>query len=359
VTLTAPLDPTQQNGEHAHLTLKNLVADAARQLEAWPQVDPRSLLEGVHRLVEEDRWWRGPGRGCVVLLAPDGIFEHFRVDATLAAGVTVDQQFAIRALLPALYGAERFFVLAISQNQAKLYAGDRYGLMPSTAALSPNSLADAMRYFEHSNDLNRHGGGQPGGTGRPFAGVHGQGSQRDSRKSELQEYFRRVDEAACEIIGADDPLVLAIDAPEFPIYREVARYPNLMDDIVAGNPDHLLADELHRRAWTAVSSRFEQDRESAITEYRNSIGTASCSTFTSDIVRASQEGRVATIFVGNDRPAWGSIDAETGVVSMNDERRPGDEDLVNRSVAQTLLHGGSAYGQVDLGVHAMAVLLRH
>ena len=361
VTLMLTLDPTQQSGEHSRLTLKNLVADARRQLGTWPRIDADSLLAGAQALVAEDQWWRGPGRGHVMLLAPDGVFEQFRVAEPLAPRATVDAQFAIRALLPMLHGNERFFLLAISQNQALLYAGDRFGLTPSATTLSPSSLADAMRNFEHSNDLNRHGGGQPGPSGRPFEGVHGQGSERDSRKSELQEYFRGVDEAVCGVIGdaADKPLVLAMDAPQLSIYRGVSKYPNLEDDIVAGNPDHLLSDELHRRAWAIMSSRSERDREAAVARYHDSIGTARCTTFISDIVSASGTGRVATIFVGNDRPVWGSIDAETGVVTINDERRPGDEDLVNRSVAQTLLHGGSAYGEVDLGVHTMAALYRY
>ena len=105
-------------------------------------------------------------------------------------------------------------MLAISQNRTQLYSGDRFGLTQSATALSPTSLADAMRNFEHSNDLNRHGGGQPGPTGRPLDGVHGQGSARDSRKSELQVFFRGIDEAVRDAIGqaAVAPLVLAIDA---------------------------------------------------------------------------------------------------------------------------------------------------
>ena len=226
--------------------------------------------------------------------------------------------------------------------------------------MSPNSLADSLRYFEHSNDLNRHGGGQVF-RGRPAEHVHGQASQRDSRKSELHRYFRGVDESVCDIIGdaADAPLVLAIDAPLLPIYREVTEYPNLAEGIVAGNPDHLQANELHRHAWTVVESYFAQDRERAIARYRDSIGTARCSTFIADIVNGSAEGRVSAIFVGNDRPVWGRVDAETGLVTINSTRRQGDEDLVNRSVAQTLVHGGMAYGQVDLGVHTMAALYRY
>jgi hypothetical protein len=361
VTITLPLDPARQDGEHARLSLKNLLADARRQVDAWPEGDAESLLAPAQRLAEDDQWWRGRGRGFVVLLAPGGLFEHFAVLDSFAATSTVAAQIAVRALLPAIHSADKFFVLAISQNRAQLFTGDRYGLTPSTTPLSPGSLADAMRYFEHSNDLNRHGGGQPSGTGRPVEGVHGQGSQRDSRKSELHEYFRGVDQSVRAIVGDSDdaPLVLAIDAPEFPIYREVSSYPQLMDDIVAGNPDHLRADELHRRAFATLASRFDRERESSIARYRESIGTGRCSTFIADIVGAAEEGRIATVFVGSDRPVWGHIDAATGSVVINSKHKPGDEDLVNRTVAETLRHGGTAYGDVDLGVHEMAVLFRY
>ena len=356
-----PLDPSQQSGEHERLTLKNLVADARRQLEGWPQVDADSLLAAAEELIDDGEWWRGPGRGFVLLLAPGGVVEHFRVSETVTTKATVDTQFAIRDLLSVLHGDERFFVLAISQNRTQLYSGDRFGLTRSATTLSPTSLADALSNFEHSNDLSRHGGGQPSSTGRPFEGVHGQGSAKDSRKSELDIFFRAVDESVRDAVGheAVAPLVLAIDEQHVSIYKGVNNYPNVMDDVVAGNPDYLGVDDLHRRAWAIIAPRFEHERESDIARYRDSIGTARCTTSVSDIVSESAAGRVAAIFVGNDRPVWGRVDGDTGVASIHDERQPGDEDLVNRSVVQTLLHAGSAYGQVDLGTHTMAVLYRY
>jgi hypothetical protein len=131
-----------------------------------------------------------------------------------------------------------------------------------------------------------------------------------------------------------------------------------MSQFVAGNAEHLTADELHQRAWAVCASQAEDARDTAIARYRDAIGTAHCTTFASDIVTASAAGRVDTIFVNDDRPIWGRVD-DQGLVLIDDDRRPRGEDLVNRSVAHTLLHGGEAVGQVDLGVHAMAALLRY
>ena len=58
---------------------------------------------------------------------------------------------------------------------------------------------------------------------------------------------------------------------------------------------------------------------------------------------ASYRGRIETLFVPVNRNAWGAIDPEGHVTAIHEERRLGDDDLLDVAAVQTLLHGGRVY----------------
>ncbi len=54
-------------------------------------------------------------------------------------------------------------------------------------------------------------------------------------------------------------------------------------------------------------------------------------------------GRVESLFVAVGHQQWGTFDPDTHRAYLHPSAEPGDEDLLDLAVVQTLLHGGNVY----------------
>jgi hypothetical protein len=59
-----------------------------------------------------------------------------------------------------------------------------------------------------------------------------------------------------------------------------------------------------------------------------------------DLWRATEEGRLATLFVAQGRTIWGKVDNATGIAHILSEPEPDSEDLLNLLTLRTLNQGG-------------------
>jgi hypothetical protein len=148
--------------------------------------------------------------------------------------------------------------------------------------------------------------------------------------------------------GEQGPLVLASVEYLWPIYREANTYPHLLERGVPGNPDRLSEKELHQQAWALVRPVFRESRDRWAALYARLAGTGRTSADIAEIVRASYAGRVEVLFVPLGWDCWGGFEPATGGVTVNEEPRPADAELLNLAALYTLRHGGTVYG-VDTG----------
>jgi hypothetical protein len=97
----------------------------------------------------------------------------------------------------------------------------------------------------------------------------------------LNNYARKVDQALRGVLaGRETPLVLAAAEPLASIFRSVNTYPRLVDDVIAGNPDHVtdaqladaarpILDQLNRHELAAAIALFvELKPRLALTTFR-------------------------------------------------------------------------------------------
>jgi hypothetical protein len=145
----------------------------------------------------------------------------------------------------------------------------------------------------------------------------------------------------------------------FSIYREANTYPCLEPEGVHGNPDRTSARTLRESAWRIVQPRFQAARTQALEDYwqRNHLGGSSH--FLQEVIPAARYGRVASLFVVPNHAVYGRFDVATGRIHVVEQPGADDEELINYTVGQTLLHGGDVYTlspeEVSEGVVMMAV----
>ena len=81
----------------------------------------------------------------------------------------------------------------------------------------------------------------------------------------------------------------------------------------------------------------------AIRQYTECADPARISSNVAKIVPAACHGRVYHLYVALGAAMWGECDLEQDTVTVHDEARPGNENLVNVAVVQTIMNGGSVY----------------
>ena len=343
--------PTHRAGREIQqdpIRLKNLLGEAEERLTAsgLRASGTQELLEPAQRLLQDGLFWQHQSDGLAVFLSRE-MFGYYRLPFDFQDLVVVTDRFHIKPLLPLLSGDERFYVLALSQNEVRLLQGTQYSVSEVDPEGVPASLAEALRYEDPEKQLQFHTSTRtPGGKGERPAVFHGHGTGSNDAKANLLRYFHRVDEGLQELLrGEQVPLVLAGVDYLLPIYKEANTYPHLVDQGIEGNPEELGAEELYERAWAVVRPLFLAAQKEAAAQYRQLAGAGSeqASNNLKEVVPAACHGRIETLFVAVGIQQWGSFDPSANMVQLHEEAEPGDEDLLDFAAVQTLLKGGTVY----------------
>ncbi|HEX9636245.1 MAG TPA: hypothetical protein VGB99_01830 [Acidobacteriota bacterium] len=326
------------------IRLKNRLREAEEKLVQSGQRAPeaRELLEPARLLLDPSDFWAHQSDGLALFLTA-GIFHRYRLALPFDELTVVGDRFHLKPLFPLLSGDGRFFVLALSQNQVRLYEATRTSIDPLEIEEVPGSLAEALPFDAPQRQLQFHTGA-PGGAGGRAAMFHGHGPGEEDNKERLLRFFQQIDAGLHPLLREERvPLVLAGVDYYFPIYRQASGYPLVLKQGIAGNPEELSAEELQAQAWKLVEPYFRQEQDDALARYRQQAGTGLASSDLRLVVPAAHHGRVDTLWVARGMQLWGGFDPESGALRLDDRERAGGEDLLDSACIQTFLHGGTVF----------------
>lgn len=354
--------PTQRGEtKESRIRWKNCVSDAEKRLVAQGMRSPeaKELLAPAHELSADSSFWQHQSDGLACFLAPE-FFRVYRLPVALDEIVVTANEFHIKPLLPLLSGDGYFYVLALSQNCVRFLQGTRDSIRAIDLKGVPANQEEALRRHDVDEPLVFHTP-HPGGTGDRGAMFHGHGVGIDDAKDDTLRYFQQIDHGLHPHLRTERaPLVVAAVDYLVPMYRKVNRYPHLLEKGILGNPDHLSDQELHDRAWTLVEPHFQEARAKAIAQYHQLDGTGRTCSEPEEILTAAHAGQVETLFAAVDKEQWGRFDADTEQIVKHEQEEPGDEDLVNHAVIDTLRHGRIVHAvklQNVPGNHPLAAVL--
>jgi hypothetical protein len=296
--------------------------------------------------------------GLALFISP-GFFRDYHVPLALEELVVVGRRFCVGPLLPLLTEAEegKFYILALSLNGVRLFkAAHRSVREVELPEGVPMSLAEALKYDDqevrhqfYSGTPGWSGGeiNAGGGVGKAGAVFYGQDAGSDVKKEHILRYFRQVDHGLHSLLRDERaPLVLAAVTYLLPIYREANTYPHLVGEGIEGNPDDIRAEELRDQAWPIVHPLLEKAQYEAIERYMQLAGTGQTCTDIKEVVPASYQGQVDTLFIARGAHLWGTFDpgrADGALVDLHDTKRQRDEELLNAAAVHTLLNHGTVY----------------
>ncbi len=326
------------------IRFKNLVREAEEQLikSGLRGQDARNLLSKAKEL-DEYKFWQHQSDGLAIFISTN-LFTYYCLPINFQELVVVTDRFHLKPLLPLLTNDGRFYILALSQNQVRLFQGTRYSVSEISLENLLQNIAEALKYDHAQKQLQFHTGTSQAGGGERAAIFHGQGAGNDQQKDNILRYFRQVDKGLQELLkNQQAPLVLAGVEYLFPIYKEANTYPYLIDEGVTGNPDELKAQELHMLAWKILMPHFNQAQKAAVDRYEELAGTGQTSNHIKEIVPMAYYQLVDTLFVAVGVQRWGNFTPDDNLVELHREQETQDEDLMDFAAIHTLLNGGTVY----------------
>lgn len=298
-----------------------------------------AVTETAAEIVEDWSPSRTSAAGLALFLSSDEV-RHFQVPIGLPELAVLGDRFTVGPLLPLFTVDGSYFVLALSQDDVRLFQGTRRGM--EEVDLSGYELAawasmPPRRPQVHAFIADRGGAGSR-------AVFHGVGAgMSDDRKALITRHFRGVDNALREVLPSNGqaPLVLAAVRNMQSLYREVNTYPNLIGQGIDGSPRDLPVETLHRRAWPLVEPALRRAEEKAISRYEEVHGTGLTVDGPTATLAAAEQGQVQSLLLCADASSWSDLPDDDGVVRLGDGARV--EEQVELAALATLDHGGDIF----------------
>lgn len=348
VSIVLPTTPLTQDTDRDRIVLKNLAAEARRQLEAADadKRQVRPLFEQLDDLVDDEDFWRLQAHSLAIFATPEQL-QTFRLPNRLEQAVEVSDRFHLKPLLRSITFPHEAIVLALSQNQVRV--------LEVFADLPPQGLrVDGM-----PKDAASAAGKASLGDRSPSGRIQGS----EGLKVRLRQYARKVDAALRDVLaGREVPLLLASTAPLDAIFRSVNSYPHLAASQITTNPDEVTDLALAEAARPLLDELYAAEiaAQRELLAKREHQGRTT--TDLAHAARAATYGAIATLLVDIDAEQPGTIDEEDGSVRLAEAAGATTYSLTTEIAVRTLASGGRvlAVRKDDLPEGAsLAAILRY
>lgn len=339
--------PTSRAGEIVdkklgQLTLKNKLKELKKDLKDYQlkehEID--NLLYPAMELINDHHFWRNQSDCLVIFLTREGM-QSFSFPIDQEAFTYIADHFYLLPLLPLVNNHGKFYILALSLNQVKFYEATPFSITEVYVEdLVPEKLEEVVGYDIAQKGIQF----RTGNASNKSAIFHGQGSGKDDKNIEIEKFLRAVDQGLMKLIKNESaPLILACVDHYYPIYRNISSYPFIFDQHIGGNHEKTDPYILHEMAWSIIEPLFLEKRSEKKTLLQNQPPSGKTSFDLNDIIPASIEGKIDTLFVKKDEDRFGIYDQVNRSLIIDEEQKLGQASLYNLAVVQTLLKGGTAY----------------
>jgi hypothetical protein len=347
------------NDQVNQISFKNIIQRASEVLE-WRNYNAADWLTPAYTLLHDDDFWKNTNAAGIAFFIADGFFKYVFLPEASRELLQINHKFLISPLVPYAMDRDYFYVLVISKKQSKLFRANRFEIHYVPIAEMPNGIEDVV-HIEEKDDQTLFRSANSGG--RSSANYRRMGSGMDEKQN-IASYLAEVDSTIRKSVLSNEHVPLLIAGVDYliPIFKSVTHYNNVWNASITGSHQYDSNQQLHRAALKVMEMYFEERKKKALLEYGNQSTTATTSSIPIDVIRAAAQSRVSTLFMSNDAQQWGTFDEKQDLLVLHDHERPGDDNLADRTVLNTILNGGDVYIVDDHEVPqggVMAAIMRY
>jgi hypothetical protein len=348
VSIYLPTSPVPAEAAAARIDLKNLGGEATAQLGeiGMDRHAVKDIADALEAVVGDEDFWARQGRS-LALFATQAGARTFRLPNRLTRMVEVSDRFHVKPLLRTLTFPQAAYVLALSQNGARL------------VEVTPDDAPVEVQVPEMPRDAASSVG--KASLGDRSADRRIQGSE--GKKVRLHQYAHRVERALRPLLsGMDLPLILAATEPLESIFRAANTYPHLAEPGIPGSPDELTDAELAEASRAVLDELYANELDDLRAVYAERVPQGRASDDLAEIARAATFGAVDAVFLDIDTTIPGFVDEESGALTLDDADDAANYGVADEIARRVLLTGGRvlAVRSDDVpGSGSVAAILRY
>jgi hypothetical protein len=347
LSIYLPTSTITPDADVARIAFKNLSGQAVQELRARAIAarDREAIAEELDDLHEDKAFWETQSHSLAVFAGAGGL-RSFRLPNKLTAAMQVADRFYVKPLLRAVTFPQTAFVLALAEGSVRLL--EVTPDLPTFAVTVPDLPKDAAGAAGKSSITDRS-------PARRLQGTEG-------RKTLVRSYARAVDRALRPVLAAGDvPLILAAAQPIEAIFRSVNSYPHLAAASIEGSPEGRSDAELGEAARPILDHIYSEELRDLRDLFEQRAIAGRTAVEINDLARAATFGAVETLFVDIDvDPLPGTVDEETGVVTLDEQEQPGDYGVLDEIARRAFSTDGRVLAvrakDVPTGASAAAIL---
>ena len=200
LSLLMPTHRSTAKMEQDQIRFKNLLRQAEKRANQF-QAAKGCLgagLTSAGQLLQDESFWRRTAEGLALFISSER-FLHYRLPLSFDELVVLANRFHIKPLLPLFNADVRFYVLAVSQNEIRLFRCSRFNATQIDLPEIPGGMRETLGYDEESGTQLQFHTGTAGSRRQRPAMFHGHAVDSEDRKEEIVQYFRQVDRNVQEI----------------------------------------------------------------------------------------------------------------------------------------------------------------
>lgn len=256
LSVYAPYIETDISVGQYRISLKNLLRKARTALlsAGLSPEDAKKTLRPGFLLLEDHNLWPSAGESLVLFMHKKLFRSYYMPSLKNTSSILITENgFYLDPLIKTIGQNQRYFILALSHKNVRLYEGDNYHLRPVHLKNLPRDMKESLRIDEYPSWRETHTIA-PASSGRGSEAYHGQYNVKQTDKTMLLEFFRRIDRRLHNFLHLNkSPLILAGVDYLLPIYRKVNSFPSTLPGGIKGNIEHANLEWIRQNAQYLMS----------------------------------------------------------------------------------------------------------
>ncbi|MEO8665617.1 MAG: hypothetical protein ABI462_08965 [Ignavibacteria bacterium] len=318
VSILMPTHRSFPENQQDKIRLKNLVKDASKRLlEEFKKDEVSSIIKNLEGVIDEVDF-NNSLDGLSVFINK----EHKETILTpfpLKERILIDKFFSTKDIIFGINRTQPYWILSVSDKQAKLFKGVRDDLQE----IKNDNFPLLNTYYPLKSQGNE------------------EGEEIIPNVEREKMYLRHIDKTLGDINAEYEyPVVLLAVPQKAAIFKEVTTQTKLLPNVITGNYEHLSGTELSKIVWPEVKKSLSDIRQHVLDELEDAIGKNKYATGIDEVWKAANEGRGYKVLVelGFQYPA--QLD-ETGLQLVPADVKTGEEimddavDVILDKVIQT------------------------